>query len=51
MDLLNPLAGFLVGVLVGFTGVGGGRRSVRDGLRVDLPDRLALSLATPVREV
>jgi uncharacterized protein len=23
-DLLNPLAGFLVGVLVGFTGVGGG---------------------------
>jgi len=24
MDLLNPLAGFLVGVLVGFTGVGGG---------------------------
>jgi len=24
MDLLNPVAGFLVGVLVGFTGVGGG---------------------------
>ena len=24
MDLLNPLAGFLVGVLVGSTGVGGG---------------------------
>jgi uncharacterized membrane protein YfcA len=24
MDLLNPLAGFLVGMLVGFTGVGGG---------------------------
>jgi uncharacterized protein len=24
VDLLNPLAGFLVGVLVGFTGVGGG---------------------------
>jgi uncharacterized membrane protein YfcA len=24
MDLLNPLAGFLVGALVGFTGVGGG---------------------------
>jgi uncharacterized membrane protein YfcA len=24
MELLNPLAGFLVGVLVGFTGVGGG---------------------------
>ena len=24
MDLLTPLAGFLVGVLVGFTGVGGG---------------------------
>ncbi|MET0916974.1 MAG: sulfite exporter TauE/SafE family protein [Burkholderiales bacterium] len=24
MDLLNPLAGFLVGVVVGFTGVGGG---------------------------
>jgi uncharacterized membrane protein YfcA len=24
MDLLNPLAGFVVGVLVGFTGVGGG---------------------------
>jgi hypothetical protein len=24
MDLLNPIAGFLVGVLVGFTGVGGG---------------------------
>jgi uncharacterized membrane protein YfcA len=24
MDLLNPLAGFLVGILVGFTGVGGG---------------------------
>jgi uncharacterized membrane protein YfcA len=24
MDLLNPAAGFLVGVLVGFTGVGGG---------------------------
>ena len=24
MDLLNPFAGFLVGVLVGFTGVGGG---------------------------
>lgn len=24
MDLINPLAGFLVGILVGFTGVGGG---------------------------
>jgi uncharacterized protein len=24
MDLLNPLAGFVVGVMVGFTGVGGG---------------------------
>jgi uncharacterized membrane protein YfcA len=24
MDLLNPLAGFLVGVVIGFTGVGGG---------------------------
>lgn len=24
MELLNPLAGFLVGILVGFTGVGGG---------------------------
>jgi hypothetical protein len=24
MDLLNPVAGFCVGVLVGFTGVGGG---------------------------
>ena len=24
MDLLYPLAGFLVGVIVGFTGVGGG---------------------------
>ena len=24
MDLLNPLAGFLVGLVVGFTGVGGG---------------------------